>query len=362
MSDTEVINILMDAEFQHLNNLQKQIYWSSIFLSGFKINQPSSGYDIYGDPRYDVNSDDKINREFVEYASSKNVSQYYLYLNDSNNWNHTTIIDASTTISRLLLSYSTLTESEVNTIVNLVAGAKYFDKWKSDVTTNACLIIDKSNNETITSCVGLKDQLASISYWSEFESTHNTDINNRIKDIELANFGKSQSVFNNTNGYIISTTNSYADDTLIREYNETKDKYNDYILKLFDSVSSSTGATICISNSTIGNIDLEGNESINYINIDQTIACNGAVQNDLTDINTRLDAIDQEIMNYNIQVNDLNEHMDELDKITTTFTGHTMIIELIVIIIILVLGIVVFKLMSINKSHDKPIEFSYPIE
>lgn len=342
MSDDEVINVLLDAEFQHLNDIQKQIYWSSIFLSGFKIDQPSSGYDIYGDPRYDVNSIDKVNKEFVQYASSKNIAQYYLYLNDSNKWNYTTIINASNTITRLL-SYSDLTDSEVNVIVNLVAGAKYFSKWKSDYETKNCVIIDQSNNNPITTCTGLVDQLASNPYWKEFESKHNTDIENRIKDIEIANFGKSQTVFSNSNGYIISTTNSYADDSLIREYNETKDKYNDYLLKLFDSVSNSTGATICISNSTIGNVDLNGNESINYINVDQTIACNGTVQNDLSEVNTRLDAVDYE-------VNDLNKQMNKLNSIIAIFTGHTIIIELTVIIMVLLLAVIAFKMVNEPKQ------------
>lgn len=349
MSDDEVINILLDAEFQHLNNIQKQIYWSSIFLSGFKIDQPSSGYDIYGDPRYDVNDIDKVNREFVQYASSKNIAQYYLYLNDSNLWNYTTITDAGTIISSLLMSYPTLTDSEVNVIVNLVAGAKYFNKWKSDYETEACVIIDQSNNNPITTCTGLVERLASNPYWKEFEPKHNTEIDNRVKDIELANFGKSQTVFNNSNGYIISTTNSYADDSLIREYNETKDKYNDYLLKLFDSVSNSTGATICISNSTIGNVDLNGNESINYINVDQTIACNGTVQNDLTEVNTRLDAVDQEVMSYNIEVNDLNKQMNKLNSVVAVFAGHTIIIELVVIIMVLLLAVIAFKMVNEPK-------------
>lgn len=345
MTDDEVISILLDAEFQHLNDIQKQIYWSSIFLSGFKIDQPSSGYDIYGDPRYDVNSIDKVNKEFVQYASTKNISQYYLYLNSSNVWNYTTISEASEIITRFL-SYSDLSDSEVDTIVNIVAGAKYFNKWKSDYETKSCLVVDQSNNNIITSCVGLYDQIASTTYWKDFESKYNSDIDNRVKDIELANFGKSQTVFSNSNGYIISTTNCYADESLIREYNETKDKYNDYLLKLFNSVSNSTGATICISNSTIGNVDFNGNESINYINIDQTMACNGTVQNDLSQVNTRLDAIDQE-------VNDLNKHMNQLNSIVAVFTGHTIILELIVIIIVFLLAVIAFKMINDKNLNQK---------
>ena len=333
MSDNSAVyNLLISTEFQKINNIRKKLYWSSFFMAGFDIYNPSPGYMSNGDPRGTTG--------FAEFAVENIIPLYYLYPkpNEKGDYviNFTNLPLAAQKINENLMSYNkniNIDSDVKKELISLIAGASYFNKLVSSDSAN-CTYKTKNNQiESLNICTGLFDRVTNISSLNEFIDDNAQDINNCIYILEKFNNGTSAKEFADIRGYIISSSLSHASDDLIMQYNETQDEYNKLINSIYKAAESTTDLTLCINNAFIGSFE-SSSSSPSYIDIDQVNYCGeGAKANQERD--EKIDNINNEITRIKQKVN-------------------TIILVLQVIILILI-SIFAYKLYVMKNNNNNNI-------
>ena len=244
--NSAVYNLLISAEFQQINDIRKKLYWSSFYMAGFDIYNPSPGYMSNGDPRGTTG--------FADFAVENVIPLYYLYAvpSDDNTKsytiNFTNLPDAAKTINEGLGQGEKLEPIIKKEMIGLIAGASYFNKIVSSDTTNCTYKTKNNQTEVLNICTGLEDRIAGLSEFYEFWEDNKQEIENCISVLEDYNNGTPDTEFADARGFIVSSSLSHASDDLIRQYNQTKDEYNKLINSIYKAAAETTDLTLCINN------------------------------------------------------------------------------------------------------------------
>lgn len=329
--NSAVYNLLISAEFQQINDIRKKLYWSSFYMAGFDIYNPSPGYMSNGDPRGTTG--------FAEFAVENVIPLYYLYAvpSDDNTKsytiNFTNLPDAAKTINEGLFQIDKNEETYPiikREMIGLIAGAAYFNKIVSSDTANCTYKTKNNQPEVLNICTGLEDRIAGFNEFYEFWKDNDQEIQNCIRVLEDYNNGTSDKEFADTRGFIVSSSLSHASDELIRQYNQTKDDYNKLINSIYKAAAETTDLTLCINNAFIGSIE-SSSSSPSYVDIDQVNYCGeGAKANQERD---------EKIENMN----------NEIAKIKQKINTIIIILE---IIIIMLISVFAYKLYKSNNKYN----------
>lgn len=331
VDNSAVYNLLISAEFQQINDIRKKLYWSSFYMAGFDIYNPSPGYMSNGDPRGTTG--------FAEFAVENVIPLYYLYAvpSDDNTKsytiNFTNLPDAAKTINEGLFqtdknekTYPSIKKE----MIGLIAGAAYFNKIVSSDTVNCTYKTKNNQTEPLNICTGLEDRIAGLNEFKEFWEDNNQEIENCISVLEDYNNGTSAKEFGDARGFIVSSSLSHASDDLIRQYDNTQKRYNELINSIYKAAAETTDLTLCINNAFIGSIE-SSSSSPSYVDIDQVNYCGeGAKANQERD---------EKIENMS------NEIAKNKQKINT-------IIIILEIIIIMLISIFAYKLYKSNNKYN----------
>lgn len=329
--NSAVYNLLISAEFQQINDIRKKLYWSSFYMAGFDIYNPSPGYMSNGDPRGTTG--------FAEFAVENVIPLYYLYAvpTDDNTKSFTVkftnLPDAAKTINEGLFQIGQHEEIDLSTkkeMIGLIAGAFYFNKLVSSDTANCTYKTKNNQTESLNICTGLKDRITDIYGFYEFKNDNDQEINNCISVLEDYNNGTSAKEFGDARGFIVSSSLSHASDDLIRQYDNTQKRYNELINSIYKAAAETTDLTLCINNAFIGSIE-SSSSSPSYIDIDQVNYCGeGAKANQERD---------EKIENMS----------NEIAKIKQKINTIIIILE---IIIIMLISIFAYKLYINNNKYN----------
>ena len=332
VDNSAVYNLLISAEFQQINDIRKKLYWSSFYMAGFDIYNPSPGYMSNGDPRGTTG--------FADFAVENVIPLYYLYAipdddDDTSSYviNHTNLPDAAKTINEGLFEigkHKELDASIKKEMIGLIAGASYFNKLVSSNTANCTYKTKNNQTESLNICTGLTDRITDISGFNKFKTDNAQEIRNCISNLEDYNHGTSDTEFADTRGFIISSESTHATDELIQQYNETQDKYNELINSIYKAAADTTDLTLCINNAFIGSVE-SSSSSPSYVDIDQVNYCGeGAKANQERDE----------------KLEDMN---NEIAKIKQKINTIIIILE---IIIIMLISIFAYKLYINNNKYN----------
>lgn len=329
--NSAVYNLLISAEFQQINDIRKKLYWSSFYMAGFDIYNPSPGYMSNGDPRGTTG--------FAEFAVENVIPLYYLYAvpTDDNTKSFTVkftnLPDAAKTINEGLFQIGQHEEIDLSTkkeMIGLIAGAFYFNKLVSSDTANCTYKTKNNQTESLNICTGLKDRITDIYGFYEFKNDNDQEINNCISVLEDYNNGTSAKEFGDARGFIVSSKLSHASDDLIRQYDNTQKRYNELINSIYKAAAETTDLTLCINNAFIGSIE-SSSSSPSYVDIDQVNYCGeGAKANQERD---------EKIENMS----------NEIAKIKQKINTIIIILE---IIIIMLISIFAYKLYKSNSKYN----------
>lgn len=329
--NSAVYNLLISAEFQQINDIRKKLYWSSFYMAGFDVYNPSPGYMSNGDPRGTTG--------FAEFAVENVIPLYYLYAipNDDNTKSFTVkftnLPDAAKTINESLFQIGQHKEIDASIkkeMIGLIAGASYFNKIVSSDTANCTYKTKNNQAESLNICTGLYDRITDTSGFNKFKKDNNQEIENCISVLEEYNNGTPAREFADTRGFIVSSKLSHASDELIRQYDQTKEDYDKLINSIYKAAESTTDLTLCINNAFIGSIE-SSDSSPSYVDIDQVNYCGeGAKANQERD---------EQIENMN----------NEIAKIKQKINTIIIILE---IIIIMLISMFAYKLYTNNKYNN----------
>ncbi len=331
--NSAVYNLLISAEFQQINDIRKKLYWSSFYMAGFDIYNPSPGYMSNGDPRGTTG--------FAEFAVENVIPLYYLYAmpSDDNTKSYvirfTKLPDAAKTINENLFQIGQHKEIDASIkkeMIGLIAGASYFNKIVSSDTTNCTYKTKNNQTESLNICTGLYDRITDTSGFNEFKKDNNQEIENCISVLEEYNNGTPAREFADTRGFIVSSKLSHASDDLIRQYDQTKEDYDKLINSIYKAAAETTDLTLCINNAFIGSIE-SSSSSPSYVDIDQVNYCGeGAKANQERD---------EKIENMN----------NEIAKIKQKINTIIIILEIIIIMLISMFAYKLYKSNKYNNSH-----------
>ena len=332
--NSAVYNLLISAEFQQINDIRKKLYWSSFYMAGFDIYNPSPGYMSNGDPRGTTG--------FADFAVENVIPLYYLYAMPSDDntssyvINFTKLPDAAKTINEGL---SLIGNKELDLItkkniikemIGLIAGASYFNKIVSSDTANCTYKTKNNQTEVLNICTGLEDRIAGLNEFYEFWKDNNQEINNCIRVLEDYNNGTPDTEFADARGFIVSSSLSHASDDLIRQYDNTQKRYNELINSIYKAAAETTDLTLCINNAFIGSIE-SSDSSPSYVDIDQVNYCGeGAKANQERD-------------------EKLENMSNEIAKIKQKINTIIIILEIIIIMLIFVFA---YKLYKSNNKYN----------
>ena len=332
--NSAVYNLLISAEFQQINDIRKKLYWSSFYMAGFDIYNPSPGYMSNGDPRGTTG--------FAEFAVENDIPLYYLYVvpSDDNTKSFTVkftnLPDAAKTIDEDL---SLIGNKELDTnikknikkeMIGLIAGASYFNKIVSSDTANCTYKTKNNQTEVLNICTGLEDRIANLSGYNEFKRENDQEIQNCIRVLEEYNNGTPDTEFADARGFIVSSSLSHASDDLIRQYDNTQKRYNELINSIYKAAAETTDLTLCINNAFIGSIE-SSSSSPSYVDIDQVNYCGeGAKANQERD-------------------EKLENMSNEIAKIKQKINTIIIILE---IIIIMLISVFAYKLYKSNNKYN----------
>lgn len=331
VDNSAVYNLLISAEFQQINDIRKKLYWSSFYMAGFDIYNPSPGYMSNGDPRGTTG--------FADFAVENIIPLYYLYAMPSDDntkgyvINHTKLPDAAKTINEGLFEMGQHKEIEPiikKEMIGLIAGASYFNKLVSSNTANCTYKTKNNQTESLNICTGLEDRITDISGFNKFKRDNAQEINNSISNLEDYNNGTSDKEFADTRGFIVSSDSTHASEDLLRQYDETQDRYNELINSIYKAAADTTDLTLCINNAFIGSIE-SSSSSPSYVDIDQVNYCGeGAKANQERD--EKLENMSNEIARIKQKINT--------------------IIIILEIIIIMLISIFAYKLYKSNNKYN----------
>lgn len=327
MSDNSAVyNLLISAEFQQINDIRKKLYWSSFFMAGFDIYNPSPGYMSNGDPRGTTG--------FAEFAVENVIPFYYLYPDKQDDGDYiiksTNLPHAAKQLNESLFSVGNINDNVKSELIGLIAGASYFNKLVSSDTANCTYKTKNNQTESLNICTGLYDRVTDISGLNKFIDDNMQDIRNCISILEGFNNGTSAKEFADTRGFIVSSSLSHANEDLIMQYDQTKDEYNKLINSIYKAAESTTDLTLCINNAFIGSVE-SSSSSPSYIDIDQVNYCGeGAKANQERD--EKLENMSNEIARIKQKINT--------------------IIIILEIIIIMLISIFVYKLYKSNNKYN----------
>lgn len=329
--NSAVYNLLISAEFQQINDIRKKLYWSSFYMAGFDIYNPSPGYMSNGDPRGTTG--------FAEFAVENVIPLYYLYAvpSDDNTKSFTVkftnLPDAAKTINEGLFQTDKNEETYPNIkkeMIGLIAGAAYFNKIVSSDTANCTYKTKNNQTEPLNICTGLEDRIAGLNEFKEFWEDNNQEIENCISVLEDYNNGTSAKEFGDARGFIVSSSLSHASDDLIRQYDNTQKRYNELINSIYKAAAETTDLTLCINNAFIGSIE-SSSSSPSYVDIDQVNYCGeGAKANQERD-------------------EKIEDMSNEIAKIKQKINTIIIILE---IIIIMLISIFAYKLYKSNSKYN----------
>ena len=328
--NSAVYNLLISAEFQQINDIRNKLYWSSFYMAGFDIYNPSPGYMSNGDPRGTTG--------FAEFAVENVIPLYYLYAVPSNDntksytINFTNLPDAAKTIDEGLSLIgnkeldSNIKKNIIKEMIGLIAGASYFNKIVSSDTANCTYKTKNNQTEVLNICTGLEDRIAGFNEFKEFWKDNDQEIQNCIRVLEEYNNGTPDTEFADARGFIVS----YASDELIRQYDNTQKRYNELINSIYKAAAETTDLTLCINNAFIGSIE-SSSSSPSYVDIDQVNYCGeGAKANQERD---------EKIENMS----------NEIAKIKQKINTIIIILEIIIIMLIFVFA---YKLYKSNNKYN----------
>ena len=329
--NSAVYNLLISAEFQQINDIRKKLYWSSFYMAGFDIYNPSPGYMSNGDPRGTTG--------FADFAVENVIPLYYLYAmpSDDNTKSYvikfTNLPDAAKTINEGLFEMGQHKEIEPiikKEMIGLIAGASYFNKLVSSDTVNCTYKTKNNQTESLNICTGLADRITDISGFNKFKKDNAQEIENSISNLEEFNHGTSDKEFADTRGFIVSSDLSNASEDLLQQYKQTQDKYNELINSIYKAAADTTDLTLCINNAFIGSIE-SSSSSPSYVDIDQVNYCGeGAKANQERD-------------------EKLENMSNEIAKIKQKINTIIIILE---IIIIMLISIFAYKLYKSNNKYN----------
>ena len=332
MSDNSAVyNLLISAEFQQINDIRKKIYWSSFYMAGFDIYNPSPGYMSNGDPRGTTG--------FAEFAVENVIPLYYLYAvpSDDNTKsyeiNFTNLPDAAKTINEGLFQTNKNEETYLSIkkeMIGLIAGASYFNKIVSSDTANCTYKTKNNQTEILNICTGLEDRITGLSEFYEFWKDNDQEIQNCIRVLEEYNNGTPDTEFADARGFIVSSSLSHASEELIRQYDNTQKRYNELINSIYKAAAETTDLTLCINNAFIGSIE-SSSSSPSYVDIDQVNYCGeGAKANQERD-------------------EKLENMSNEIAKIKQKINTIIIILEIIIIMLIFMFA---YKLYKSNNKYN----------
>ena len=329
--NSAVYNLLISAEFQQINDIRKKLYWSSFYMAGFDIYNPSPGYMSNGDPRGTTG--------FADFAVENIIPLYYLYAMPSDDntksyvINFTKLPDAAKTINEGLFEMGQHKEIDPiikKEMIGLIAGASYFNKLVSSDTANCTYKTKNNQTESLNICTGLTDRITDISGFNKFKRDNAQEIENSISNLEDYNNGTSDKEFADARGFIVSSDSSHASKELMQQYKQTQDKYNELINSIYKAAESTTDLTLCINNAFIGSIE-SSDSSPSYVDIDQVNYCGeGAKANQERD-------------------EKLENMSNEIAKIKQKINTIIIILE---IIIIMLISIFAYKLYKSNNKYN----------
>lgn len=329
--NSAVYNLLISAEFQQINDIRKKLYWSSFYMAGFDIYNPSPGYMSNGDPRGTTG--------FADFAVENVIPLYYLYAMPSDDntksyvINHTNLHDAAKTINEGLFQmgqHNKIDPIIKKEMIGFIAGASYFNKLVSSDTANCTYKTKNNQTESLNICTGLFDRITDISGFDKFQKDNKQEIENSISNLEDYNNGTSAEEFADTRGFIVSSDSTHASEDLLRQYDETQDRYNELINSIYKAAADTTDLTLCINNAFIGSIE-SSSSSPSYVDIDQVNYCGeGAKANQERD--EKLENMSNEIARIKQKINT--------------------IIIILEIIIIMLISIFAYKLYKSNNKYN----------
>lgn len=329
--NSAVYNLLISAEFQQINDIRKKLYWSSFYMAGFDIYNPSPGYMSNGDPRGTTG--------FADFAVENVIPLYYLYARPSDDntnsyvINFTNLPKAAETINEGLFQMGQHKEIDANIkkeMIYFIAGASYFNKLVSSDTVNCTYKTKNNQTESLNICTGLFDRITDISGFDKFQKDNKQEIENCISLLEKYNNGTSAEEFADARGFIVSSESSHASEELRHQYNETQKRYNELINSIYKAAADTTDLTLCINNAFIGSIE-SSDSSPSYVDIDQVNYCGeGAKANQERD--EKLENMSNEIARIKQKINT--------------------IIIILEIIIIMLISIFAYKLYKSNNKYN----------
>ena len=129
MAALNAINKIADKRFQELQYIQQQFAWTTIYLPGDEVKEPTKNNAMLAnDPRF-FNKSDPEDYSYLQFVAKNHVDQQFIYLNKNGNPNKMDINQACEEITlRVEFINNVKVKSDEEYIVQLLAGLKYLNK------------------------------------------------------------------------------------------------------------------------------------------------------------------------------------------------------------------------------------------
>ena len=295
MAALNVINKIADKRFQELQYIQQQFAWTTIYLPGDEVKEPTKNNAMLAnDPRF-FNKSDPEDYSYLQFVAKNHVDQQFIYLNKNGNPNK---MDINQACEEILLRVEFINNVKVKNdeeyIVQLLAGLKYLNKYNMYKERMMNVFDVSSENLTL---LGKKYDDEIKKYLQKFARTFTYT----YKQVAEQNI------------YIQCTSASFASDELKKEYEKTKDDYLKMLDELYEIVKASPKMTLCYNNAGPSQISAS-KDSVACYNLKQVLNCAGEIIAD--DVSKQVVGTDVDNVSLAKQIAELRERINFGDEET----------------------------------------------
>jgi len=356
MAALNAINKIADKRFQELQYIQQQFTWSTIYLPGDEVKEPTSNNAmIANDPRF-FNKSDPKDYSYLQFVAKNKVDQQFIYLNENAVPNAMTIAQACSEIVARVEFINALTiKADEEYICQLLAGLKYLNKWNM-----------------------FKERMKDVhNVEDKFISLLGQKFDGKIKEYLqkfAQNFTFTMEKIQKQNIYIQCARASFASQELKDEYAATKDEYVKMLDELYKIVQASPKMTLCYNNAGPSQVASSKDSTASY-NLKQVLNCAGemvaddvskkivgtevdnvALAKQIEELKSRLTAGDKQVKKEILDMIDakIDEKINERLKVEmqNISIGTTVIVILVVLFVISLcaLCLSIYNMMNVNKK------------
>jgi len=360
MAALNAINKIADKEFQELQYIQQQFTWSTIYLPGDEVKNPTTNNAMLAnDPRF-YNYVDNKDYSYLQFVATHHVDQQFIYLDEKGYPNAMDINKAcEEIIKRVEFANNIKIKDDELYVVQILAGLKYLNKY--DMFKKRMINVYNTNSN----------------YISKLGETYNSKINEYLQKFART-FIYSADEIKNQNIYIQCARASFASDSLKKQYEETKKEYLKKLDELYQIVKASPKMTLCYNNAGPSQVASSEDSTASY-NLKQVLNCagemiaddvskdivgseidNATLAKQIAELKARITAGDKQVKNEILKMLDekidarVQEAMDKAAKNISIGTSVIIILVILFIICLCSLMLSIYNMMQVkNKLHGK---------